>query len=688
MVNVAAPIEVMRTFPLDQVRNIGIMAHIDAGKTTSTERMLFYTGKVYRLGDVDEGTAVMDWMEQEQERGITITSAATTCFWRDHQVNIIDTPGHVDFTAEVERSLRVLDGAVALFCAVGGVEPQSETVWHQADRYRVPRIAFVNKMDRSGADFSGVISEIREKLAAPPVAVQIPWGKEADFRGIVDLIEERALIFDAGSQGAKMEVVGVPPELESAVRSARARMLETIAEVDDAILTKYLEGEEIEPAEIRAALRRQVLANRLVPVLCGAALRNIGVQPLLDAVVDYLPAPPEVPPARVVDSDGIELERPVRDDGPLTALVFKVVGDSYCGQLSYVRVYSGNIKKGQSLFNSSTRRKGRISRILQMHANRREEKGALFAGEIGALVGLDGATTGDTLCSPGEAVVMEKMQFAEPVISMAVEPHGPAELEKLHDTLGRLTAEDPTLRLETDTETGQTIVSGMGELHLQILMDRLAREHGLKVRMGKPTVSYRETVEERKPGEAKFVRQSGGRGHYGHVIVEVVPGRRGSGVEIRNQVKGGEIPSEFIPAVKEGIGEAVMTGYLAGYPLVDLVVTIKGGSTHETDASEIAFKAAAAMACKDAVRKAGPVLLEPIVDLQVIAPPEFMGAVISDIGARRGKVIETQKKLNRTVVKTLVPMAELFGYATDLRSLTQGRAAYTMQPAYFEKVTR
>jgi elongation factor G len=674
----------MRAIPLTKVRNIGIMAHIDAGKTTTTERILFYTGKVYRLGNVDEGTATMDWMEQEQERGITITSAATTCFWRGHQINIIDTPGHVDFTAEVERSLRILDGAVALFCAVGGVEPQSETVWHQADRYHVPRIAFVNKMDRSGADFWEVIREIRHKLGGGAVAVQIPWGAEADFKGVVDLIENQAVLFDSESQGAKIQKLPIPPELEEEAALRRNQMLEALAEHDETILTKYLEGEKVAAAEIRVALRRWVVANKLVPVLCGAALRNKGIQPLMDAVVDYLPSPLEVSPSRVVDSRGMEEMRPVQDDGPFTALVFKVVSDDYCGQLNYVRVYSGSIKKGQTVFNSSLRRKGRISRILEMHANRRQEKGELFAGEIAALVGLDGATTGDTLCSPGEAVVMEKMQFAEPVISMAIEPHSPADLEKLHDILRRLVGEDPTLRLETDSDSGQTIISGMGELHLQVLVQRLIREHGLKVRLGKPTVSYRETVEETKTGEAKFIRQSGGRGHYGHVIVEVAPGRRGSGVEIRNEVKGCEIPSQFIPAVKEGIEEAVQTGYLAGYPLVDLIITIRGGSSHEVDSSEIAFKAAAIMACKDAVKKAGPVLLEPIVDLQINTPPDFMGTIISDLNARRGKVLETEKKLKRVLIRSLVPLAELFGYATDLRSLTQGRAAYTMQPAFFQ----
>jgi elongation factor G len=670
--------------PLSRVRNIGIMAHIDAGKTTATERMLYYTGKVYRIGEVDEGTATMDWMELEQERGITISAAATTCFWKDHRINIIDTPGHVDFTAEVERSLRVLDGAVALYCAVGGVEPQSETVWHQAERYAIPRIAFVNKMDRPGADFFGTVAQMREKLMAPAVPVEIPWGAEDSFRGVIDLVREVALAYDADDLSFEPRESAIPASLADEALRRREALLEALAEADDAILSAYLEGKKLSPAEINAAIRRAVLSHKLVPVLCGAALRNQGIPPLLDAIVNYLPSPLDIPSVRVFDKDGEEEARPTDRKGPLTALVFKIFSDEHCHKLVYIRVYSGTLKRGQAVLNASTGRKGRIGRILEMHANRRTEREEISAGEIAVVVGLDEVSTGDTLCDPKHPALLMRMQFTEPVIALSVEPKSPAESEKLHEALGKLAEEDPTFRVKADTETGQTIISGMGELHLQIMVERLWREFGVKARMGKPSVAYRETIEESKRGEGKFIRQSGGRGHYGHVILEVEPGQRGSGVQIVNQVRGGEIPREFIPAVQAGVTESAQGGYINGYPMTDMIITIKGGSAHETDSSEFAFQAAAAIAFKDAVRKASPALLEPIMDLQIVTPPEFMGPIISDLNARRSKISRTEKLANRVAIRSHTPLAELFGYATDLRSMTQGRAGYTMEPAYFD----
>ena len=669
--------------PMTLVRNIGIMAHIDAGKTTATERMLYCTGKVYRMGEVDEGTATMDWMELEQERGITITAAAATCFWKGHRINIIDTPGHVDFTAEVERSLRVLDGAVALYCAVGGVEPQSETVWHQAERYAIPRIAFVNKMDRAGADFFGTVRQMREKLSAPAVPVEIPWGAEDSFRGVIDLVREVAVVYDSGSLGAKVEEIAIPEELAASARQHRDNLLEALAETDNVVLAAYLEGKKLSPEQVVAGIRRAVIARTLVPVLCGAALRNQGIQQLLDAIANYLPSPLDIPPVKVFTKDGEEERRSADRKGPLTALIFKIFSDEHCHKLVYIRVYSGTLKRGQAVLNVSAGRKGRVSRILEMHANRRTEREEISAGEIAAVVGLEGVSTGDTLCDPQHPALLERMQFTEPVIALAVEPKSPAESDKLHDSLKNLAEEDPTFRVKVDGDTGQTVVSGMGELHLQIMVERLWREFGVKVRMGKPSVAYRETVEERKLGEGKYVRQSGGRGHYGHVILEVDPASRGSGVQIKNQIRGGEIPREFFRAVEAGVTEGAQSGYLSGYPMTDIVVTIKGGSFHEVDSSEFAFEAAAALAVRDAVRTASPVLLEPIMDLQIITPPEFMGPIISDLNARRGKVRATEKHASRVTIKSHAPLAELFGYATDVRSLTQGRACYTMEPAFF-----
>ncbi|MEA1929195.1 MAG: elongation factor G [Candidatus Auribacterota bacterium] len=674
----------MSEVPLKKIRNIGIMAHIDAGKTTTTERILFYTGRVYRIGEVDSGTASMDWMSQEQERGITITSAATYCLWRKHKITIIDTPGHVDFTAEVERSLRVLDGAVAVFCAVGGVEPQSETVWHQADRYNIPRIAFVNKMDRSGADYFAVVEAMKSKLGANAVPIQIPWGAEETFRGVIDLIRNQAIYFNPDNQGIDPEVMPVPDELKETAEKYRGLLLEALAEEDDGFLDDYLEGRELKTSRIKKILRKSVLSGKIVPVLCGASLRNIGTQPLLDAVVDYLPSPTDVPPVRVLDREGNEENRVPDENVDLTGLVFKIVNDDYCGRLVYVRVYSGTLKKGQKILNSSNRRKERVSRILEMHANRQEEQENIGPGDIAALVGLDQVGTGDTICEIGKPIFLEGMRFSEPVISMAVEPRSPAESDKMVEVLDKLSREDPTFLMRKDEETGQTIISGMGELHLEVMVERALREFDIRIRVGQPSVAYRETIEERKQGENKFIRQSGGKGQYGHVILEVLPAPRGSGFEVKSAVKKTEIPAEFIPAVKEGIEDAARTGYVAGYPMTDMVVTVTGGSYNDTDSTELAFKAAAAIAFKDAVRRAGPILLEPIMTLQVITPPEFIGAIISDVGSHRGKISETIKHPHRVIIRGLVPLAELFGYATAIRSLTQGRASYTMEPAYFD----
>ena len=674
----------MHDVPINKVRNIGIMAHIDAGKTTTTEQILFHTGRVYRVGQVDDGTASMDWMEQEQERGITICSAATYCSWRKYRITIIDTPGHVDFTAEVERCLRVLDGAVAIFCAVGGVEPQSETVWHQADRYAIPRLAFVNKMDRSGADFFAVVEAMKDKLGAKAVPIQLPWGCEDTFKGIIDLIRNQAVFFNPDKDEDAVERMEIPEELQEQAEEYRGILLESLAELDDDFLNDYLEGKEIRADRIKKLLRKYVLSGEIVPVLCGATLRHIGAQTLLDAIVDYLPSPVDVPPVRVVDRDGNEEIRPPDEKEKLTGLVFKIVNDDYCGKLTYVRIYSGKMKKGQKMLNASNRRKERVSRILEMHANRREEREDLGPGDIAALVGLDQVGTGDTICEIGYPVFLEGMRFAEPVISMAVEPRTPAQSDKMMDVLDKLSREDPTFKLHKDEETGQTIISGMGELHLQVMVERALRESEVRLRVGEPSVAYRETIEERKIGENKFIRQASGKGQYGHVIVDVEPAARGFGFEVKAGVKKTDIPAEFIPAVIEGIEDSARTGYVAGYPMTDMVVTITGGSYDDTDSTEIAFKAAASMAFKDAVRRAGPILLEPIMTLQVITPPEYIGAIIADSGSRRGKIFETIKNPNRVIIRSTVPLEELFGYATVLRSLTQGRASYTMEPAFFD----
>ncbi len=677
-----------RDYPLERIRNIGISAHIDAGKTTTTERILFYTGRVHKMGEVHEGAATMDWMVQEQERGITITSAATTCHWRDHRINIIDTPGHVDFTVEVERSLRVLDGVVAVFCAKGGVEPQSETVWRQADRYRVPRIAFVNKMDIVGADFFRVLRMMKERLGANPVAVQIPIGTEDSFRGMVDLVTGRAIVY-RDELGTEMEQAQVPAEMEAQVAEHRERLLEAVAEVDDALMLKYLDGREITPEEIRDALRRGTLAFRLVPVLCGAAYRNKGVQPLLDAVVDYLPSPLDIPPVQGTDPQtGEPAERRADDDEPFCALAFKIMSDPFVGKLTYLRVYSGVLRSGTYVLNVRKGRKERVSRLLQMHANHRQEVEEARTGDIVAVVGLKETVTGDTLCDEGRPIVLEAMQFPEPVISVAIEPKTQADQDKLGESLTRLAEEDPTFRVHTDQETGQTIISGMGELHLEIIVDRLMREFRVQANVGKPQVAYRETIRSAVRAEGKYIRQTGGRGQYGHVWLELEPLERGKGFEFLNRIVGGVVPKEYVPAIEAGIREAMENGVLAGYPVVDVRVTLYDGSYHEVDSSEMAFKIAASMGFKDGANRADPVLLEPIMKVEVVVPEDNMGDVMGDLQARRGRIEGMELRGNLRAIQALVPLAEMFGYATDLRSRTQGRGTYTMQFDHYEEVPR
>jgi len=676
-----------RQVTLERTRNIGICAHIDAGKTTTTERILYYTGKVYKLGEVHEGTATMDWMEQEQERGITITSAATTCFWREHRVNIIDTPGHVDFTVEVERSLRVLDGAVAVFCAVGGVEPQSETVWRQANKYKVPRIAFVNKMDRTGADFEAAVHQMRERLAANAVPIQIPVGKEADFRGIVDLVQMNAVVWSGEELGATFDVVEIPKELLGSAKAAHAKLVEAVAEKDEELMHLFLEGKEITPAQLQLAIRRIVIKNELVPVTCGAAFKNKGVQPLLDAVVDYLPSPLDVPDVVGTNPDTKESEtRAADDNGPFCALAFKIWTDPYAGKLIFFRVYSGKAPKGMTVYNPRNNKRERIGRLLEMHANHRQEIDVCFSGDIGALVGLKNITTGDTICDEDHPILLESITFPEPVISMAIEPNTKADRDKMSAALQRLAEEDPTFRLTTNQETGQTIISGMGELHLDIIKDRMFREFNVGATAGRPQVAYRETITKKAEAEGKFIRQSGGHGQYGHAVITIEPGEKGSGVVVEDEIVGGAIPREYVPAVEDGILEAAQTGVLGGYPMVDVKVAIIDGTYHEVDSSEIAFKMAGSFAFKEAARKAGAIMLEPIMDVEVITPEEHMGDVIGDLNSRRGKVSHLETRANSTIIHASVPLAQMFGYATALRSLTKGRASYSMEPLNFQKV--
>ena len=663
------------------------MAHIDAGKTTVTERILYYTGISYKMGEVHDGTAVMDFMEQEQERGITITSAATTCSWRNCRLNLIDTPGHVDFTIEVERSLRILDGAVALFTAVEGVEPQSETVWRQADRYRVPRIAFINKMDRTGAGFAKAVEMIRDRLGANAVPVQIPVGAEERFRGVVDLIGMRALLYDVDRLGAEFSIREIPAEVRDEARAARERLIESLADVDDAIMRKYLQGDAPGREEIAAALRRQTLAMKVVPVCCGAAFKNKGIQPLLDAVVDYLPSPADMPPVAGKGPDGAEVLRAASDDEPFAALAFKIVTDPYVGQLTYIRVYSGVLGAGSTLFNATKKKRERVGRILKMHANKREDIREARTGDIVAAVGLSSTATGDTLCHPDHPIVLETLSFPEPVIAIAIEPKTKADEEKMGVALEKIQREDPSFRVRVDRETGQTLITGMGELHLEIIVDRLSREFGLGADIGRPRVAYRETIRKAVRAEGRFVRQSGGRGQFGHVWLEIAPNEPGKGLTFENRIIGGAVPREYIPAVEKGIREAMEEGVLAGYPVVDVRAAVVDGSYHEVDSSELAFKIAASMGFKNGVRRAHPVLLEPVMSVEVIVPKEYLGDVIGNLTSRRGKIVSIESRPGSEAVQAEVPLAEMFGYATDLRSKTQGRATYTMQFLHYAAVS-
>jgi len=664
------------------------MAHIDAGKTTTTERILYYTGITYKIGEVHEGTAVMDWMVQEQERGITITSAATTCFWKGHKINIIDTPGHVDFTIEVERALRVLDGAVAVFDSVAGVEPQSETVWRQADKYKVPRIAFMNKMDRAGADFFMGVQSMVDRLGANPVPVQIPIGAEESFRGPIDLVEMKAVCFDDETIGAKYVEGAIPDDMMSAARQYREKMLEALSDVDENIMEKFLGGREISAEEIRAALRKGTIQLKLTPVVCGSAFKNKGVQQLLDAIVDYLPSPLDVPPILgTKPGNGSEIARKADVNEPFSALAFKVMTDPYVGQLTFIRVYSGMLSAGSYIYNSTKDTKERVGRLLKMHANKREEIKEISAGDIAAVVGLKSTLTGDTLCDEKSQVVLEAMEFPDPVISVAIEPKTKADQEKLYEALGKLAQEDPSFRIAFNEETGQTIISGMGELHLEIIVDRLLREFKVGANVGKPQVAYRETIRTASKAEGKFIKQSGGRGQYGHVYLKLEP-VSGKGFEFVNKIVGGSIPREYIPAVEKGVKEAMDSGVLAGYPVVDVKVTLYDGSYHEVDSSEMAFKIAGSIGFKEAAKKAMPVLLEPMMSIEVVTPENYMGDVIGDLNSRRGKIQQMEKRGNAQVIKAQVPLSGMFGYATDLRSKTQGRATYTMQFSHYEDVPK
>ncbi|HSH35397.1 elongation factor G [Schnuerera sp.] len=675
-----------REFPLEKTRNIGIMAHIDAGKTTTTERILFYTGKIHKVGETHEGAAQMDWMEQEQERGITITSAATTCHWRGHRVNVIDTPGHVDFTVEVERSLRILDGAVAVFCAKGGVEPQSETVWRQADKYHVPRMAFVNKMDIVGADYFRVIDMIKDRLKANPVPIQLPIGKEDHFTGVVDLVNMNARIYN-DDLGEDIEVVDIPEDLKDLAEEYRENLLEKIAEYDEELMIKYLEGEEITPEEIVDAIRTATVKVEITPVLCGSSYKNKGVQPLLDAIVDYLPSPLDIPPIKglAVDSDETE-ERRSSDDEPFSALAFKIVTDPYVGKLAYFRVYSGTLEAGSYVYNPIKGKRERIGRILLMHANKREEVKEVYAGDIAAAVGLKDTSTGDTLCDIDNQIILETMEFPEPVIEVAIEPKTKASQEKMSVALAKLAEEDPTFKTFTNEETGQIIIAGMGELHLEIIVDRLLREFKVEANVGNPQVAYKESISVAAETDTRYVRQSGGRGQYGHVKIKIEPQEPGAGYEFVNKIVGGVIPKEYISSVDNGIQEAMQSGIIGGYPVVDIKVTLFDGSYHEVDSSEMAFKIAGSMAFKEAMEKAKPVLLEPIMKVEVIMPEEYMGDVIGDINSRRGRIEGMEPRSGVQVVRGYVPLSEMFGYATDLRSNTQGRAVYSMQFDHYEPV--
>ncbi len=678
-----------RQYSLEKTRNIGIMAHIDAGKTTTTERILYYTGRSYKIGEVHEGTATMDWMVQEQERGITITSAATTCFWRDCRVNIIDTPGHVDFTVEVERSLRVLDGAVAILDAVSGVEPQTETVWRQADKYQVPRIVYVNKMDRVGADYYRCLDMLRERLGAHPVAIQIPIGREDQYRGLVDLINQSGLVWndDDDTLGKEYTQIEIPADMVDQVKEYREKMIEGLAEVDEHLMEKYVHGGAITPAELMAAVRKGTISMKLFPVLCGASFKNKGVQPLLDAVIDFLPSPQDIPPVQGINPETKEpAERPADDDAPFAALAFKIMSDQHVGQLVFLRVYSGTLEAGSGVYNSTKDKKERVGRLLRMHANKKEEIEAVASGDIAAAIGLKLTTTGDTLCDADKPIVLESMTFPEPVIAVAIEPKTRADEEKLGVSLSRLALEDPTFRVTSDEETSQTLIHGMGELHLEIIVDRLLREFKVEANVGKPQVAYRETIRKHAEAQGRYVRQTGGRGQYGDVYLEVEPNEAGKGFEFENKIVGGTIPREYIPAVEKGIREALDTGVLAGYPMVDIRVMLTDGSYHDVDSSEMAFKIAASMGFKEACRKAKPVLLEPVMDVEVVTPEEYMGAIVGDLNSRRGRIASMEARGTSQVIRASVPLGQMFGYATEMRSMTQGRATYTMQFARYEEV--
>jgi len=679
---------VPRQFPLEKTRNIGIMAHIDAGKTTTTERILFYTGRTYKIGETHEGSATMDWMEQEQERGITITSAATTAQWKGHRINIIDTPGHVDFTVEVERSLRVLDGSVAVFCAKGGVEPQSETVWRQADKYNVPRLAYVNKMDIMGADFFRVVEMMKERLKANAVPIQLPVGKESEFVGIIDLVTMKAEIYK-DDMGKEIEETEIPEDMMDLAQEYREKMIEAASDNDEELMMKYLDGEEITIEELKAAIRKGTLSNNMVPVLCGSSYKNKGVQWVLDAIVDYLPSPLDIPPVEGTNIEGDQqMIRKADDNEPFSALAFKIMVDPYVGKLAFFRVYSGKIEAGSYVYNSTKGKRERLGRIVLMHANHREEAKEVYAGDIAAAVGLKDTTTGDTLCIEESPIILESMQFPEPVINVAIEPKTKAGQDKMGIALAKLAEEDPTFRTYTNNETGQTIIAGMGELHLEVLVDRMLREYKVEANIGKPQVAYKETIKKKVQAEGKFVRQSGGKGQYGHVWLEIEPKEPGTGFEFVNKIVGGVIPKEYIPAVQAGVEEALQNGILGGYNVIDVKVTLYDGSYHEVDSSEMAFKIAGSMGFKEGMRKADPVLLEPVMRVEVTVPEEYMGDVIGDINSRRGRIEGMEARMGAQVVRGFVPLAEMFGYATDLRSKTQGRGVYSMEMSHFEEVPK
>ncbi len=676
-----------RSIALEKYRNIGIMAHIDAGKTTTTERVLYYTGVTYKIGEVHEGTAVMDWMEQEKERGITITSAATTCSWKDYQINIIDTPGHVDFTIEVERSLRVLDGVIAVFCSVGGVEPQSETVWRQADKYKVPRIAFVNKMDRVGADFLAVVAMMEDRLKTRPLVMQLPIGKEEGFKGLVDLVTEKAYVWDDDTLGAKYREVEIPSDMKDQVAEYREKLVEVAADFDDDIMDKFLEGDDVSEDTLKTAIRKGTIDIAITPVFCGTAFKNKGVQFLLDSVIDFLPSPLDIPPVTCVNSDTeAEEVREADDNAPFSALAFKIMTDPFVGQLAFFRVYSGSMSAGSYIYNSTKDAKERVGRLVRMHSNKREEIKEVFAGDIAAAVGLKKTITGDTLCDKDHPVLLEAMEFPDPVMSIAIEPKTKSDQEKLGVSLQKLSVEDPSFRVKVDEETGQTIISGMGELHLEIIVDRLLREFKVEASVGKPQVAYKETITRKTMAEGKYIKQTGGRGQYGHAIIEMEPGEPGSGFEFVNKIVGGSIPREYIPAVQKGIVEATLNGQLAGFPVVDLKVTLLEGSYHDVDSSEMAFKVAGSMAFKDGLSKAKEVLLEPVMSVEAVMPEQFMGDVIGNLNSRRGKILGIEERGGAQVVAAEVPLANMFGYSTELRSMSQGRASYSMQFSHYEQV--